>query len=131
MLHRSPVPASSAFEVIARGAQFRDRIAIVVDATPEAIFKALQDVTLRDIKVAWVLGELRYLPSRLAGRMPAVDSRRPLLSTLVAGGTLVLRNDMPRELITGSVAQLHRIHQAPRRFATRASMNRRSERRLR
>jgi hypothetical protein len=48
-LHRSPVPASSAFEVIARGAQFRDRIAIVVEASPEAIFQALHDVTPRDV----------------------------------------------------------------------------------
>jgi hypothetical protein len=121
MLHRSPVPVSSAFEAIARGAQFRDRIAIVVDASPEAIFRALHDVTLRDIKVAWVLGELRYLPSRLAGRMPAVDSRRPFLSTLVEGGTLVLRDDTPREMITGSAAQLHKVHQAPQRFANRAA----------
>ena len=119
MLHRWPVPVSSAFEVFSRGAQFRDRTAIAVDASPEAIFQALHDVTLRDIKVAWVLGELRYLPSRLAGHMPAVNSRRPFLSTLIEAGSLVLRDDMPREVITGSAAQLHRVHQAPRRFPNR------------
>jgi hypothetical protein len=51
--------------------------------------------------------------------MPAVNSRRPFLSTLIEGGTLVLRDDMPRDVITGSAAQLYRVHQAPRRFATR------------
>ena len=63
----------------ARGARFRDRIAIVVKAPPAAIFQALHEVTLRDMKFAWLLGELRYLPSRLAGRMPAADSSRPFM----------------------------------------------------
>ena len=117
MLHRSPVPVSPAFEAIAWGAQFRDRIAIVVQAPPEGIFRALHTVTPRDMTLAWMLGELRYLPSRLAGRMPPGDSRRPFLATVIEGGTLVLHDDEPREMITGSAAQLHRVHQAPRRFA--------------
>jgi hypothetical protein len=29
------------------------------------------------MKFAWLLGALRYLPSRLAGHMPAGDSSRP------------------------------------------------------
>jgi hypothetical protein len=38
---------------------------------------------------------------------------------LIEGGTLVLRDDIPREIVTGSAAQLHRLHQAPQRFASR------------
>ena len=119
MTRRSPVPESPAFEVTARAAQFRDRIVVVVKAPPAAIFQALHEVTLRDMKIAWLLGELRYLPSRLAGYMPPADSRRPFMKTLVEGGTLVLRGDAPREVITGSAAQLHRVHQAPQRFDNR------------
>jgi membrane protease YdiL (CAAX protease family) len=119
MMRRSPVPPSPAFDAIARDTPFRDRIAVVVKAPPETIFRALHDVRLRDMKLAWLLGELRYLPSRLAGRLPASDSRRPLMTTLIEGGTLILRDDAPREVITGSAAQLHNVHQAPRRFANR------------
>ena len=61
------VPGSPAFDGIARGARFRDRIAIVVQASPAAIFQALHDVTLREMKLAWALGELRYLPSACSG----------------------------------------------------------------
>ena len=50
MTHRSAVPVSSAFESIARGAQFRDRIAVVVKASPETIFQALHAVALSDFK---------------------------------------------------------------------------------
>jgi hypothetical protein len=39
MTRRSPVPPSPAFEAIARRVQFRDRIAVVVEAPPEAIFQ--------------------------------------------------------------------------------------------
>ena len=118
-MHHSRIPASPAFDAIARGARFRDLIAIAVKASPEAIFQAFREVTLRDMKLAWLLGELRYLPSRLVGRMPPNDSTRPFLSMLLDGGTLVLRDEAPREVITGSAAQLHRVHQAPQRFATR------------
>jgi hypothetical protein len=116
MTRRSPVPDSPAFEVTARAARFRDRIAVAVKAPAAAIFQALHEVKLRDMKIAWLLGELRYLPSRLAGRMPTADSSRTFMETLVEGGTLVLRDDAPREVITGSAAQLHRVHQAPQRF---------------
>jgi hypothetical protein len=119
MTRRSPVPESAAFEVTARGAQFRDRIAVVVKAPPAAIFQALHEVKLRDMKIAWLLGELRYLPSRLAGRMPTADSSRRFMTILVEGGTLVLRDDAPWEVITGSAARLHRVHQAPQRFDNR------------
>jgi hypothetical protein len=78
LTHRSAVPISPAFESIARGAQFRDRIAIVVKASPKAIFQGLHDVALRDMRLAWALGEIRYLPSRLGGHMPAVEPTRSL-----------------------------------------------------
>jgi len=112
--HRSAVLDSPAFESIACGAQFRDRIAVVVKASPKAIFQALHDVALRDMKLAWVLGEIWYLPSRLGGHLPPVESTRSFLSLLVEGGTLILRDDSPHELITGSAAQLHRVNQGSR-----------------
>jgi hypothetical protein len=123
MTRRSAVPASRAFEAIAQGAQFRDVVAIVVNAPPEAIFQALHEVTLRDMKIAWLLGEVRYLPARFAGFMAGADSRRPFLEVLIAGGTLILHDETGREVITGSAAQLHHVHQAPQRFANREAFD--------
>jgi hypothetical protein len=56
VLRRLPIPASPEFDRFAQGAQFRDRIAVVVKASPDVIFQALREVALRDMKLAWALG---------------------------------------------------------------------------
>jgi hypothetical protein len=110
---------SAEFERIAAGAQFRDRVAIRVKAPPEAVFQALHEVALPDIKLAWLLGEVRYLPARLTGHVPASDPRQAFLAMLLEGETLLLHDDEPREIVTGSAAQFHRVHQAPIHFESR------------
>ena len=109
---------SPAFEALAGATQFRDRIAVNVAATPDEIFEALRAVTLHDMKLAWLLGELRYLPARLTGRLPHGNPARPFFDTLLESGTLVLVDAAPREIITGSAGTLHRVvDQAAVRFS--------------
>jgi pimeloyl-ACP methyl ester carboxylesterase len=62
MARRPPVPASPAFDATARGAQFRDLIAVAVNASPDVIFQALHEVTLRDMKLAWLVVRARGGP---------------------------------------------------------------------
>lgn len=123
MPRRSRIGGSAAFDAAAHGAQFRDRIAIVVRASPESIFEALHAVTLSDMKLAWLLGEIRYLPLRLRRRRMPAARRRPFFDMLIEGGTLVLHDDPPREIITGAAARYHRIDQSPQRFASGAEFH--------
>lgn len=121
---RLAVSRSVAFDTLSAGAQFRDQIAIVVHAAAPAIFRALFQVSLEDMRLAWWLGAIRYLPARLIGRAPPADARRPFMETLIDGGTLVLRDDRPTEIVTGSAGRLHRIvDQAPVLFPDRAAFD--------
>jgi hypothetical protein len=109
MQPRLPIPPSPEFEAVVRGAQFRDCIAIPVKAPPTAVFRALEEMPLSDKKLAWVMGEIRYLPLQHHRYLAGCDSQASRLSTLKDGSTLVLRNDPPREIITGSAGRLHRL----------------------
>jgi hypothetical protein len=88
---------------------FRDRIAVSVHAAPSEIFEALRTVTLHDMKLAWLLGELRYLPARLTGHHAQGNAAKPFLSGLLESGTCILVDAAPHEIITGSAGMLHRV----------------------
>jgi hypothetical protein len=107
------LPRSLPFDAIVGATPFRDLVAVRVNAAPRAIFRALHDVTLSEMKPAWLLGEIRYLPMRLTGRQPAARADQPFLSLLKDRGTLILVDDEPRELITGSAGRLHQIRDQP------------------
>lgn len=114
---RAAIPASPRFEALVCGAQFRDRIAVRVHASPETIFRAAREVTLSDMPLARAVGELRYLPSRLGGHHPPAGAEKPFITLLAENGTVLVDDNSPRELITGSAGHLHRIvDQAPVHF---------------
>lgn len=119
MTHRSAVPVSSAFESIAHGARFRDRIAIVVKASPEAIFQALQDVALRDMKLAWALGAfvswqllcaIRRKAERAATATPRARIRWSTVRATVAERSQHDGNSEGRRVATGEEPWLRSHH---------------------
>jgi hypothetical protein len=115
----SDVSPSPAFEAWIGDTPFRDRISVRVHAAPAEIFDALRTVTLHDMKLAWWLGELRYLPARLAGHHPQGNPVQPFFASVLESGTLILVDATPREIITGSAGMLHRVtDQAAVRFST-------------
>ena len=118
------IPKSPEFERLTERAGFRDRIAIPAREPADVLFRAACEVTLREMPVARLMGAVRYLPSRLLGHAPPDDLDTPFLSLLMDGGTLLLYDDAPREVITGSAGQLHRIvDQAAVRFRSRKAFD--------
>jgi hypothetical protein len=89
--------------------EFRGRESIVIHATPERIFQALKEVTLKEMPLAELLGELRYLPGRLTGRMPAAPTRDQPFMDQVLVNNIVLAEQPERELVIGCIGKLHKV----------------------
>jgi hypothetical protein len=105
MTRPSAVPASPAFDGIARGAQVRDRIAIVVQAPPAAIFRALHEVDLRDMKLGARGASRSALPTVRAHAGGRFDAAVHVIARRERHARS--RDHSHHELITGSAAQLH------------------------
>jgi hypothetical protein len=92
-------------------AQFCGQVSVTVQAPPEAIFCALQEITLCDMPVAAWLGEVRYLPGRLTGRLPdEAPNTQPFMELVQGeGGNIVLAEDPDREIVLGAIGKLHDV----------------------
>lgn len=89
--------------------EYRDSVSLEIDAEPARIMRATRELRLRDMRLAWLLGELRYLPRRLAGRAEPADPEQPFVALLRDGtGTIVLA-DRGDELAFGTVGRLHQL----------------------
>ncbi|MFL6129414.1 MAG: hypothetical protein ACJ73E_10165 [Mycobacteriales bacterium] len=77
----------------------RERHSVAVDAAPDAVWRAVEEVSWRSVPAFRVLTRLRS-PGRPA---PALD--RPVLERMLAGGFTVLGRSAD-ELVVGSVVRL-------------------------
>lgn len=95
-------------------AEFAGEVSVVVHAPAEAIYVAIQKVTLADMPIANLLGNLRYLPSKLLGQpAPQVApdaAAMPFLELIQANGSnLLLLANPNRELIVGAIGKFHNL----------------------
>jgi hypothetical protein len=87
--------------------EFRDTISLEVPSEPRRIMRALRELRLLDMRAAWLLGELRYLPQQLVHHGPAADRAQPFVALLRTGVATVVLAERPDELAFGSIGRLH------------------------
>jgi hypothetical protein len=87
---------------------YRGVVTLPVAATPAEVFRALREVTLADMPLAYLIGSLRYLPGRLLGRTrPQADQlTRPFLEITMP---VHLGEEPDREMVVGSIGKLHNL----------------------
>lgn len=93
-------------------AEFTGEVSIVIHAPPEAISSAIRRVALSDMPLANWLGQLRYLPRKLAGKdeAPKQVTTQPFIKFLQdEGGNIVLAEVPNRELIFGAIGKFHQF----------------------
>jgi hypothetical protein len=94
-------------------APFRDSVVVASTASNAALMQALFEVSLREMPLARLVGTLRYLPALLgsgeAKRRARLDARRPFVPAVASGRGSVVLEQVPDELVVGTVAKLHQI----------------------
>ena len=88
---------------------FRERHATRVDAPPDAVARALREVTVGEVRFLRGLMALRALPAVLAGRPRRWDGAgTPVLEAALRGGFVLLADEPGRELVAGVIGRFWR-----------------------
>ena len=94
-------------------APFRDTIVVESPAPAPRLMQALEEVTLRDMPLASLLGRIRYLPalfgSKEAVRRAHLELDRPFIAGVTSGKGQLFLGRAPDELVVGTVGKLHQI----------------------
>jgi hypothetical protein len=91
--------------------EFRGVASVSIRATPDQIFRALQEVSLADMPLADFMIKIRYLPGRLLGHevLDSASVTTPISEQLDLGNNIVLAEAPQRELVIGAVGQFHNM----------------------
>jgi len=88
--------------------EFVQRVSVHVNAPPKDAMRALRQVELRDMPLATLLGDLRYLPARLLGRAKQDDRDVPFFERLLEDGSVLLA-DRGDDVVIGGIGKYHQI----------------------
>jgi hypothetical protein len=85
---------------------FHEHHEIRVHAGPEAVFRAIREVTAADVRWLGRLMRIRSFPARVLGRAPRWPPRsRPILDTATRSSFLYLADEPPKEVVLGTAGQ--------------------------
>src|SRR6187402_2542492 len=105
-------------------APFRDTIVVESTASAPRLMQALEEVTLREMPLARLLGRIRYLPalfgSKEAARRAHLELDRPFIAGVASAKGQLFLGRAPDELLMGTVGKLHQIRD--QEFAELATM---------
>jgi hypothetical protein len=77
--------------------------------SPASVFRAIKELTPRDIPLLSPLMALRSLPNRLIGKSGGLAAKQPLMSQLTAAGFADLGQQPDREIVVGCIGQFWKI----------------------
>ncbi len=80
-----------------------------LDAAPEAAYRALAEVTGREIRLLGPLMALRQLPAFVTGRVSRNDDKTPIFETLERAGFARLAEEPRREIVFGVAGRFWKL----------------------
>lgn len=108
-----PIAPSARLDAWLPDAPFRDTIVVESPAPVPRLMQALEEVTLRDMPFANLLGKIRYLPalfgSKESARQAQLQLDRPFIAGVTSGKGQLFLGRAPDEIVQGTVGKLHQI----------------------
>ncbi|MCP3959927.1 MAG: molybdopterin-dependent oxidoreductase [bacterium] len=93
----------------ANGTQHHELHHLWLDASPAAAYRALGEVTGREIRLLMPLMALRQLPALLTGRARRGDREMPIFEAIERGGFARIAEDPGREMVFGVVGRFWKL----------------------
>jgi hypothetical protein len=86
---------------------FTEVYEVEIEATPEIAYRAIKEATLSDMSVViCILLGLRELPEKIFGnKSTGMDSRKPILSQMQSGDSVILEEQAPGEIVFGMIVK--------------------------
>jgi hypothetical protein len=100
----------SRIEEVLPDTRFQGETSVAVQASPEDILRATNEVSLQEMPVARLLGEARYLPARVLGRTAGgPEPSESFMDGLLRSGSVKLIEEPGREVVIGGAGKYHQV----------------------
>lgn len=84
---------------------FHEVHSIQIEASAEEVYKAVKEVTFREIDVAKPLFWIRGIPARLKGQVPTFHDQKPMLEQMIEAGFSRVAEAEGKEVVIGLLTQ--------------------------
>ncbi|MBI3740344.1 MAG: hypothetical protein HY257_01140 [Chloroflexi bacterium] len=89
--------------------QFYEFHSLTIHSSPARVWRALKELTPREVPVANLLFAIRALPARfIRGQIPRRFSNEPLLAQVTRASFSILAEEENREIVLGAIGQFWR-----------------------
>lgn len=88
---------------------FHERHTTRVRGSPEAVYRAIREVTPGEIRSLGLLMGIRSFPARLIGRRRQPPPQEPMLDIATGSSFLYLADDPPREIVVGTAGRFWKV----------------------
>lgn len=108
-LKETPPVQNTLLDAVLPQYDIRAHYQLLIPGSPSSTFRAIKELSPREIPLFSPLMALRSLPNRLLGKSGGLAANTPVLAQLTAAGFVDLEQQPDREIVVGCIGQFWKI----------------------